>query len=154
MIFVDRLTPPHPRNDLGPRYGNLAAFVVDEICDGGFLTDFHASQSTDEEIGVEVLAAELAVGDRLQPDLLLLRDNPPDGHVFGSAELLCGNFPSSVIIAELLKLGGTQQAAHVIRSKAWYMWSGNHYLSRLLRFSRAVAVAERQLRRARLLNYG
>ncbi len=69
MLGVDRLAPAEARNDLRPRHGNLAAFVVDEKCDGLFLTNFDAAQSADEEIGVEVLAAEFAVGDGLQAQL-------------------------------------------------------------------------------------
>ena len=40
------------------------------------LTDLDAAQPAHEEIGVEVLAAEFAVRDGLQADLLLLGDNP------------------------------------------------------------------------------
>jgi hypothetical protein len=91
--------------------------MVDEECDRLFLTDLDAAQSADEKIGVKVLPAKLAIRDGLQPNLLLLGDNPSYGGIFGRAQFIRGDFSRSMLLAELLQLRRAQQAAHLVGAK-------------------------------------
>ena len=67
-----------------------------------------------EEIEVPPGATELAVGDRLKPDLLLLLDNAFDLAVLDGLERGGVDLALGVLLARLLHGGRTQQAADVI----------------------------------------
>ncbi len=84
MIRVYRFVPPNPRNDLSPWNGNLAALVIDEIGNRGFLANFHAAESPHKKIGVKIFAAKLSVRYRLEPDLFLLGHDSSDSCIFGN----------------------------------------------------------------------
>ena len=55
--------------------------MVHEVGGGAFHPNFHTTESPHEKIGIEVFATKFAVGDGLQADFLLSRDNPANGSV-------------------------------------------------------------------------
>src|SRR5712671_5401101 len=59
-------------------------------------------------------AAELAVGDRVEPDLLLPGDDLADLGVLDGGKLGGGDSPRRVLEARLLKRRGTQDRADMI----------------------------------------
>src|SRR5262249_53353033 len=67
-----------------------------------------------EEVVVPKRAAELAVGDRSQPDVLLFADHVLDLAVFDRRELGCGDLAALALAARRFEGGGAQQASHVI----------------------------------------
>src|ERR1700730_9076012 len=67
-----------------------------------------------EEVVVPKRAAELAVGDRSQPDVLLLADNLLDLAVFDRGELGGGDLAALTLAARRFERGGAEPAAHVI----------------------------------------
>ena len=67
-----------------------------------------------DEVHVPGGAAELAVGDRLQPGLLLHADDVPDRLVLGLREALVVEPAGGVRLARLEQLGRPQQAADVV----------------------------------------
>ena len=58
--------------------------------------------------------AKLAVGDALQPDLLLLANCRADAVILDRAQLLGARFAAGVARARLQKLLGPQQATDVV----------------------------------------
>src|SRR6266487_6974170 len=70
-----------------------------------------------EEVVVPKRAAELAVGDRSQPNVLLLADDRLDHAVFDRRELGRGDLAALALAARRLERGGAQQASHVIGAK-------------------------------------
>src|SRR5262249_26770733 len=70
-----------------------------------------------EEVVVPKRAAELAVGDRSQPDGLLLADGRPHLPAFDPRELGRGDLAALALAARRFEGGGTQQASHVIGAK-------------------------------------
>jgi len=117
VIRVNGLAPPHLRNDLGPRDGNLAALVIDEVGGCTFHPHFHATKSSHVEISVKVFAAKFAVGNRLKPHRFLLRYNPADRSVFYLTQRDGRYLAARVILARLLKLRGPQKAAYMVGPK-------------------------------------
>src|SRR5262249_30055719 len=67
-----------------------------------------------EKIEVPPGAAKLAVGDRLQPDLLLLLDHPLDLAILDRLELGSADLAFRPLLARFLERRGTQQAADVV----------------------------------------
>ena len=67
-----------------------------------------------EEVEVPPGAAELAVGDRLQADLLLLLDDALDLAVLDRLERVGADLAFGASAARLVQRGGTQQAADVV----------------------------------------
>jgi hypothetical protein len=63
---------------------------------------------------VEIGAAELAVGDPLEPGLFLLAHDLADAIVLDGAQGLRGNLVSEEFLARLAQAGGAQKAADVI----------------------------------------
>ena len=63
---------------MGPGDGNLAAFMIHEVGGGAFHPYFHAAESAHEKIGVEIFAPKFAIGDGLQANFLLSRDDFSD----------------------------------------------------------------------------
>ena len=76
-----------------------------------------------EKVGLPRLAAEFAVGDRLQPDRLLLRDQCRNLLVLDLFQAFGRDRISRTVGACLLQRGGTQQAADMVgakwRGRAW-----------------------------------
>src|SRR5215470_13469947 len=70
-----------------------------------------------EEVVVPKRAAELAVGDGSQPDVLLLADGLLDLAVFDLAELGGADLAALALAARRFERRGAQQAAHVISAK-------------------------------------
>jgi hypothetical protein len=67
-----------------------------------------------EEIEVPEGAAELAVGDRLEPKLLLQLDRVADRLVLDPAQLLGGDGPGFPLVARVEQFLGAQQAADMV----------------------------------------
>ena len=67
-----------------------------------------------EEVPVPGGAAELAVGDSLEPDLLLARDDALDGRVLDRRQLALTELALGIAGTRLLDLGRTQQASDMI----------------------------------------
>jgi hypothetical protein len=67
-----------------------------------------------DEIHVPRGATELAVGGRLQPDLLLLAHDVADRRVLDPAELIGVDPPLGEVLARLEQLGRSQEAADVV----------------------------------------
>ena len=128
MFGVNRLAPAQPRNDLRPGDRDLPAFVIDEIGDGLFLANFYAADPADEEIGVEILAAEFSVGDGFQAKCFLLSDDAADGSVLGCVKVFSGHLSYGMLPAEPLQFRGAQQAAHMVSPKRWVVRSRDRQL--------------------------
>jgi hypothetical protein len=64
-------------------------------------------------------AAELAVGGRLQTDVLLHRDHIADRVVLDHAQLLVGDASGGVVVARLQQPPRAQQASDVVRPERW-----------------------------------
>jgi hypothetical protein len=79
---------------------------------------FHAADLL-EEVDVEVGAAELAVGDRLQADVLLESDDLGDRPVFHLAQVGGANLAFRLFLARLEQVFRTQEAAYVIGAERW-----------------------------------
>src|SRR5262245_846447 len=67
-----------------------------------------------QEVVVPKRAAELAVGDRSQPDVLLLADRFLDLAVFDRRELGRGDLAALALLARRLQRRRAQEATHVI----------------------------------------
>src|SRR5262245_54452393 len=70
-----------------------------------------------EKIEVPPRPAELAIGDRLQPDLFLLLDDALDLAVFDCLEFGRADLALGALRARLMQRGGTQQAADMVGAK-------------------------------------
>ena len=70
-----------------------------------------------EEVVVPKRAAELAVGDGSQPNVLLLADNLLDLAVFDRGELGSADLAALTLATRRFERGGAQQATHVIGAK-------------------------------------
>ena len=75
-----------------------------------------------DEVHVPGRAAELAVGDVLQADVLLQRDDVADRRVLDRAQLVVVDAAGRVVLAGLEQLGRAQQAADVVGPEraAWF----------------------------------
>src|SRR3989442_12030903 len=67
-----------------------------------------------DEVDVPPVAAELAVGDRLQADVLLQLDDAPDVLVLGLAQLFSRDFAFFPLRADLVQFTRAQQAADMV----------------------------------------
>src|SRR3546814_12337049 len=67
-----------------------------------------------QEIDMEEGAAELAVGDALEPDVLLALRHLADAVVLDPAQGLAGDLARRVLLARLDEAPGPQKAAHVV----------------------------------------
>jgi hypothetical protein len=72
-----------------------------------------------DEVHVPGGAAELAVGGRLQTDVLLHRDHIADRVVLDHAQLLVGDASGGVVVARLQQPPRAQQASDVVRPERW-----------------------------------
>ena len=72
-----------------------------------------------DEVHVPRGAAELAVGGRLQPDLLLLAHDVADRLVLDPLQLLGVDAPRLEVLARLQQRGRSQQAADVVGAEGW-----------------------------------
>ena len=79
-----------------------------------------------EETVAPIVAAEFAIGDRLQPDALLQRDGVADGRILDRAQRRGGDFPGLTIAPRLQQRSGPQHAADVIGMEGWIEMSFGH----------------------------
>ena len=70
-----------------------------------------------QEVDVKERAAELAVGDALQPDRFLFPNHITDGFVFDPAELLLRDFTALASRARVFQMLGPEQTADVLGAK-------------------------------------
>ena len=77
-----------------------------------------------QEIEMPPGAAIFAVGDRLEPDLLLLPDDLQDFRVLDDFELRGRDFPFLALRARFLERRGAQQAADMVGAE-WRCGSGH-----------------------------
>ena len=82
--------------------------LIDETGDIGFVPEFNPAQAAHEKIGVKIGAANIAIGDGFQADVLLLGDQAADGGVFGFAQIVGGYTPGGVLADGA---GGAMRAA-------------------------------------------
>src|SRR5581483_9978102 len=99
--FAGDLEPLVARVDAGKGDPRLHDVLVDAV-------------ETPEEIEMPPRAAEFAVGDRLQTDLLLAPDDPLDLAVLDRLEFGRRDVALGALLARLLQRRGAQQAADVI----------------------------------------
>ena len=97
---------------------DLAAVVAAEARGEAALADRHAIEPL-EEVDVEEGAAELAVGDALEPDLLLLAHRLGDALVLDRAQLVRAGSRPRAPRARLEQPLGPQQAADVVGAERW-----------------------------------
>src|SRR3546814_4254885 len=71
-----------------------------------------------QEIDMEEGAAELAVGDALEPDVLLALHHLADAVVLDPAQCLAGDLARRVLLARLDEAPGPQKAADVVAEGA------------------------------------
>ena len=64
-----------------------------------------------------VTAAELAVRDRAQPNLLLLCDEAADCRILRCTQFLCACISCGVCLTQLHECGGSQEASHDVIAK-------------------------------------
>ncbi|MCL6488504.1 MAG: hypothetical protein K6T76_06155 [Alicyclobacillus mali] len=81
----------------------------------GFVT-LHALEVL-EEVEVPPRAAQFAIGDGGEPNVLLLGDNLADGVVFHSREGVLVDLAGKKAPARLLDRLGAEQAPHLIRAE-------------------------------------
>src|SRR5687768_2669521 len=79
-----------------------------------------------QEVDVPPVAAELAVGDRLQADVLLQLHRLADRLVLGGLQLAGGGGALAHLLAQVVQLMGTQQAADVVGPE-WRFHLGTPY---------------------------
>jgi hypothetical protein len=91
--------------------------MIDEVGGGAFHPDFHAAESAYEKIGIEVFATKLAIGDGLQPNFLLLLDNPLNGGILDGLKIERRDPSCGAVLPSLLERRRPQQAADVVSPK-------------------------------------
>ena len=83
---------------------------------------FHAGDLVDE-VHVPGRTPELAVGDRVQPDILLELDDVADGVVFACPQLVFRDGAASCVFPGLQQAFRPEQAADVVRPERWLVTS-------------------------------
>lgn len=76
----------------------------------------HAAQCC-KKVQMPVTAAELAVRDRAQPNLLLLCDEVTDCRILRCTQFLCACISCGVCLTHLHECGGAQKAPHNVITK-------------------------------------
>jgi len=113
-VHEDRRGPAHARGDceIGPREVHVARAPVEGHRQLAPLAGEPAEPG--EEVHVPGLAAHLAVGDALEPGLLLQTDRVANRRVLGGAERGRAAPTLLALEAQGLQRGRAQQAAHVV----------------------------------------
>src|SRR5262249_23328744 len=98
------------------RHRHAAALLSGIVGENERALDLMAAEAVDafEESVAPVVAAQLAVGDRLEPDALLHGDRFRDRGVFARAQLLRRQAAFEMRGMRIDQIGGPQQAADVI----------------------------------------
>ena len=108
LLERDALGDPHRRRLPGDRPVLVVELDLDALLGVG-----DPAERVDE-VHVPRRAAELAVGGRLQADLLLLAHDVADGVVLDGAQLVGAQAPGGVLVSRARELGGSQERADVV----------------------------------------
>src|SRR5256712_3796882 len=111
-----RSRPRHPAGDreVGPGEVDVAALAVER--DGNRLALARPAAELEQEVHVPRLAAVLAVGDALQPDLFLELHDLADGGVLGHPQPVRADASDLLLEPQRLERGGTQEAGCAVRA--------------------------------------
>ena len=80
-------------------------------------TDLFDAAQCCKKVQMPVTAAELAVRDRAQPNLLLLCDEVTDCRILRCTQFLCACISCGVCLTRLHECGGAQKAPHNVIAK-------------------------------------
>jgi hypothetical protein len=96
------------------RHRSAVIVVINEIV-AGALTQLHADRV--EEFGEIGLTAKFAVGDRMQADLFLHRDDFADGFIFELPQRIARDLSGVEFLARRDQPGRTHKAADMVGAK-------------------------------------